>query len=67
MNYSVVDQIPYVEHKFLFFFICYFDVLSLTFGPLSSEQPYSPDVNNWSLAMLCQVWFPKPGLVPSVV
>ena len=50
-----------------FFFICYFDVLSLTFGPLSSEQPYSPDVNNWSLGMLYQVWFPKPGLVPSVV
>ena len=43
-------------HKWLsiedFLFLLLFAVLWLTFGPLFSEQPLSPDVNNWSLGTL---------------
>ena len=31
------------------------------------DQPLSPDANHWLLGMLQQVWFPKPGRVPSLV
>ena len=52
MQSTIILWIKFDMYSISFCFICYFAVLWLTFGPLSSEQPLSPFVNHWSLRIV---------------